>query len=40
VKRRVRAAPPDVARHVEELDLDEVWRYLSPQMLVGKHLGM
>ena len=33
-------APPDVERHVEELDLDEVWRYLSPQMLYGKHLGM
>ena len=32
--------PPDVARHVETLDLDDVWRYLSPQMLYGKHLGL
>ncbi|HEX7181182.1 MAG TPA: methionine synthase [Thermoanaerobaculia bacterium] len=32
--------PPDVARHVEELDLDEVWSYLNPQMVYGKHLGL
>jgi 5-methyltetrahydrofolate--homocysteine methyltransferase len=32
--------PPDVARHVEELDLDEVWKYLNPQMVYGKHLGL
>jgi 5-methyltetrahydrofolate--homocysteine methyltransferase len=32
--------PPDVARHVEELDLDEVWKYLNPQMIYGKHLGL
>jgi 5-methyltetrahydrofolate--homocysteine methyltransferase len=32
--------PPDLDRHVEELDLDEVWRYLNPQMLYGKHLGL
>ena len=32
--------PPDLERHVEELDLDEVWRYLNPQMLYGKHLGL
>ena len=33
-------APPDLERHVEELDLDEVWEYLNPQMLYGKHLGL
>jgi 5-methyltetrahydrofolate--homocysteine methyltransferase len=33
-------APPDLDRHVEELDLDEVWKYLNPQMLYGKHLGL
>jgi 5-methyltetrahydrofolate--homocysteine methyltransferase len=33
-------APPDLDRHVEELDLDEVWEYLNPQMLYGKHLGL
>jgi 5-methyltetrahydrofolate--homocysteine methyltransferase len=32
--------PPDLDRHVEELDLDEVWQYLNPQMLYGKHLGL
>src|SRR6185436_3696509 len=32
--------PPDVARHTEELDLDEVWSYLNPQMIYGKHLGL
>lgn len=32
--------PPDVQRHVEELDLDEVWKYLNPQMVYGKHLGL
>jgi 5-methyltetrahydrofolate--homocysteine methyltransferase len=32
--------PPDLERHVEVLDLDEVWRYLNPQMLYGKHLGL
>ena len=32
--------PPDRERHVEELDLDEVWQYLNPQMLYGKHLGL
>jgi 5-methyltetrahydrofolate--homocysteine methyltransferase len=31
---------PDLDRHVEELkDLDEVWSYINPQMLYGKHLG-
>jgi 5-methyltetrahydrofolate--homocysteine methyltransferase len=32
--------PPDVERHVEELDPDEVWAYLNPQMLYAKHLGL
>jgi 5-methyltetrahydrofolate--homocysteine methyltransferase len=33
-------APPDLDRHVAELDLDEVWEYLNPQMVYGKHLGL
>jgi 5-methyltetrahydrofolate--homocysteine methyltransferase len=33
-------APPDVERHVQDLDLDEVWAYLNPQMVYGKHLGL
>jgi 5-methyltetrahydrofolate--homocysteine methyltransferase len=32
--------PPDLARHTEELDLDDVWSYLNPQMIYGKHLGL
>ncbi|HEY3492425.1 MAG TPA: B12-binding domain-containing protein, partial [Solirubrobacterales bacterium] len=32
--------PSDVERHAEELDLDEVWAYLNPQMLYAKHLGL
>jgi 5-methyltetrahydrofolate--homocysteine methyltransferase len=32
--------PPDLERHVEELDCDEVWRELNPQMIYGKHLGL
>ena len=32
--------PMDVARHTEELDLDEVWSCLNPQMVYGKHLGL
>ncbi len=32
--------PPDVLRHTEELNLDEVWAYLNPQMVYGKHLGL
>ncbi|HSM50718.1 MAG TPA: vitamin B12 dependent-methionine synthase activation domain-containing protein, partial [Thermoanaerobaculia bacterium] len=32
--------PPDLERHVETLDLDEVWAELNPQMLFGKHLGL
>ncbi|MEX2245188.1 MAG: methionine synthase [Dehalococcoidia bacterium] len=32
--------PPDLDRHVVlDLDLDEVWSYVNPQMLFGKHLG-
>ncbi len=33
-------APADLARHVADLDLDEVWGFLNPQMLYGKHLGL
>jgi len=32
--------PPHLNRVVEELDLDEVWRLINPQMLYGKHLGI
>ena len=32
--------PPDLERHVEELDPDEVWGWINPQMLFGKHLGL
>jgi 5-methyltetrahydrofolate--homocysteine methyltransferase len=30
---------PDFERHVAEPDLDDVWSYVNPQMLYGKHLG-
>jgi 5-methyltetrahydrofolate--homocysteine methyltransferase len=31
---------PDLDRHVLEVaDLDEVWSYINPQMLYGRHLG-
>lgn len=31
---------PDLERHVLEVaDLDEVWSYINPQMLYGKHMG-
>jgi 5-methyltetrahydrofolate--homocysteine methyltransferase len=33
-------APPDLDRHVVELDLGRVWEYLNPQMVYGKHLGL
>ena len=33
-------APPDLDRHVTELNLDRVWEYLNPQMVYGKHLGL
>ena len=32
--------PADLDRHVVELDLDQVWGYLNPQMVYGKHLGL
>ena len=32
--------PPDLERHVEDLDLEEVWQELNYQMLYGKHLGL
>ena len=31
--------PRDTDRHIEELDLNQVWPLLNPQMLYGKHLG-
>ncbi|HXI90946.1 MAG TPA: homocysteine S-methyltransferase family protein, partial [Blastocatellia bacterium] len=32
---------PDLNRHVIEVkDLDEVWSYINPQMLYGRHLGL
>ncbi len=32
---------PDLDRHVEEIeDLDEVWSYINPQMLYGRHMGL
>ncbi|HEY7543745.1 MAG TPA: vitamin B12 dependent-methionine synthase activation domain-containing protein, partial [Blastocatellia bacterium] len=31
---------PDLNRHIEDVsDLDEIWSYINPQMLYGKHLG-
>lgn len=33
-------AAPDYDRHAEDLDLDKVWRFLNPQMVYGKHLGL
>jgi 5-methyltetrahydrofolate--homocysteine methyltransferase len=32
--------PPDLERHVVELDPDEVWPWINPQMLYGRHLGL
>ena len=32
--------PPDLDRHLVDLDLDRVWEYLNPQMIYGKHLGL
>ena len=32
--------PPDLDRHTAVLDLDQVWKYLNPQMVYGKHLGL
>jgi len=34
-------APPDLERHaMQELPLGEVWRFINPAMLYGKHLGL
>ncbi|MFL6212766.1 MAG: methionine synthase [Blastocatellia bacterium] len=34
-------AAPDLDRHVINVtDLDEVWSYINPQMLYGRHLGL
>ena len=34
--------PPvtDLSRHVEQANLDEVWSYINPQMLYGRHMGL
>ncbi|MGI5864732.1 MAG: methionine synthase [Myxococcales bacterium] len=32
--------PPDFERHVLEGCLDEIWAYLNPVMLYGRHLGI
>jgi 5-methyltetrahydrofolate--homocysteine methyltransferase len=32
--------PPDLDRHVMRLPLDEVWRFVNPLMLYGRHLGL
>jgi 5-methyltetrahydrofolate--homocysteine methyltransferase len=32
--------PPDLDRHLQALDLDQIWALLNPQMLYGKHLGL
>ena len=35
-----RPSPPDLDRHVmREVQLDEVWRWINPKMLYGRHLG-
>jgi 5-methyltetrahydrofolate--homocysteine methyltransferase len=35
------APVPDLDRHViEAADLDEVWSYINPQMLYGRHMGL
>src|SRR5262249_4700019 len=32
---------PDLDRHVIDVaDLDEVWSYINPQMLYGRHMGL
>ena len=32
---------PDLERHlIEAADLDEVWSYINPQMLYGRHMGL
>jgi len=32
--------PPDLDRHVMRLPLEEVWRFINPLMLYGRHLGL
>ncbi|MCK6461452.1 MAG: dihydropteroate synthase, partial [Planctomycetes bacterium] len=32
--------PPDFDRHVMKLPLEEVWRFINPLMLYGRHLGL
>ncbi|MCB1035341.1 MAG: cobalamin-dependent protein, partial [Acidobacteria bacterium] len=32
--------PPDLERHVADLDLDRVWPLINPQMIYAKHLGL
>ena len=32
---------PDIDRHIlEASDLDEIWSYINPQMLYGRHMGL
>ncbi|MFQ5766494.1 MAG: methionine synthase [Acidobacteriota bacterium] len=34
-------APPDLKRHLlRNLNLDEIWSFINPAMLYGKHLGL
>ena len=34
-------AVPDTDRHIVEVaDLDEIWSYINPQMLYGRHMGL
>ncbi len=33
-------SPPDLKRHVAQLDLDGVWSLVNPQMIYAKHLGL
>ncbi len=41
IRRDFRApTPPDFLRHVVEIDVDELWPLINPQMLYGKHLGL
>ncbi|MFI5402573.1 MAG: methionine synthase [Planctomycetota bacterium] len=40
VARVVPPSPPDLDRHVTRLPLDEVWRFINPLMLYGRHLGL
>jgi 5-methyltetrahydrofolate--homocysteine methyltransferase len=40
IARVVPPEPPDFERHVMRLPLDELWRFVNPQMLFGRHLGL